>query len=375
MPEEHALLSASGSALWLHCAAGVLRSKGIKDETSAYAEEGRRAHEQAEFMIRKRIAEEVGETFKGTDPYPEFAGDVEPYVLHCVILTSFAEWVGIEQRLDFSQWVPEGFGTGDFVSIVEIPKVEDEYEIVVVDLKFGKGVKVFADTPQLRLYALGALAAHQWDYHITRVRCVIHQPRLDHVDEYTISVDELLDWAENTVKPAASRALVPNAPATPGDKQCRWCRVKTTCRERALDVLAKAESHHPLDPTTIATLLPVAEELGKWAKDLQEYALKIAVDGSTIPGHKLVEGRVNRQWTAEAAEILMDYLPEEQVYSPRKLIGLTEAQKLLGGKKAAAPVLDAATVSRAGKPTLVPESDPRPPMSQTSANQFPIYED
>jgi hypothetical protein len=371
----HALLSASGSATWLACAAAIERSRGLPEQTSPFAEEGRQAHECAELLL---LGKDVPEHLR------HFIPEVQPYVDYVRLLFAETTKLFVEERLDYSEWVPGGFGTADAV-VIELDSVMAQLDICeepiasgeahIVDLKFGKGVKVFASTPQLKLYALGVLSQYQWEYGIDTITAHIVQPRLDHTDSVEYKASDLLDWAENTVRPAAALALQDGNPATPGESQCRWCRARHTCRERVVYMLSQVPGSPTISPAELGALIPVAEEVKAWSTHLLDYARQQAAAGAAIPGHKLVAGRGARKWTTEAPEILAQYLPEDDIYE-KKLLGVTAITKLLGGKKIADPVLDLATVSSPGKPTLVANSDPRPAIeASTSPDSFPIGED
>ena len=349
----HAKLSASGSATWLYCAASPRLCAGIKDESSPFAEEGTRAHAQAEAMLTG-----------AEQPHPEMAADVQPYVDLVLELSAGAELL-IEQLLEYTEWVPNGFGTADAVIILD-------GVLIIVDLKFGKGIKVSAEgNTQPRLYALAALQRWQWEHGIEKVVMIISQPRLDHVSREEITVDELLEWGE-WVKERAAATEDPKAVATPGHKQCRWCKARFTCRARAIDALHVAGSDY-LTPADIAMLLPHIAEVKSWVGDLEQQAMNLLESGSDVPGYKLVEGRSVRKLTDSAADILRTAGLDDSAIYRQSYRTLTDIEKALGGKKKAAPVLEQCTTKPAGKPAIVQTSDPRPPISGNVA-QFEIGE-
>ena len=344
----HAKLSASGSATWLNCAASPRLCANIPNESSHFAEEGTRAHAQAEAMLTG-----------AEQPHPDMADDVRPYVEFVEELAAGAE-LHIEQRLEYTEWVAEGFGTADAVII-------SGDTIIVVDLKFGKGVKVSADeNPQLRLYALAALQKWHWDKGITQVRAIVSQPRLDHISSEELSVQDLLTWGE-WVKERAILTTEPTAKATPGEKQCRWCRARYTCRARAIASLTVIGSDH-LSPADIGALLPHLAEVKSWASDIEAQAMTLLEAGSEVTGYKLVEGRAIRTLTDTAVDTLRAAgLDDEAIYR-QSYRTLGDIEKALGGKKKAAPVLEKCTTKPAGKPAIVPNSDPRPALNGTVAN-------
>lgn len=350
---DHAKLSASGSATWLYCPAAPRICAGLPEETSPYAEEGTRAHAQAEAMLR------------GVEgPHPELGRDVIPYYELVRSLVGQDDTLSIEQQVSFDEWVPGGFGTADTVIL------HADGTITVVDLKFGQGVKVFApENPQLRLYALGAVQAHQFTHDITTARMIICQPRMDHVSEETLDVLALLEWGE-WVKERAHAAQDPDAVAVPGEKQCRWCTARRICRARAQYIMNVVGSEH-LTPTDVARLLPFVAQAEAWAKDIADHARELLAGGVDVPGYKLVEGRSVRKFTEDAPDILRAAgLSDEQIYR-QELRTLSDIEKALGGKKKAAPTLEKATAKNPGTPTVVETSDPRPAISANVVAQFP----
>lgn len=369
----HALLSASGASRWINCPPSARLTEHIPESRSEYANEGTAAHELSEILLRrslypcnfkerKRLAYLL-EQFKATNPYygPEMENAVQDYV--DIVNERFMEaksrssaaLVLLEERLDYSEWVPDGYGTGDVVLI-------SDGVLEVIDLKYGKGVSVSAvGNPQIRLYALGAWSAYSYLYDIQEVRMTIVQPRLDSVSSDTLSIEELTEWAESVVKPAATLADAGEGEYKAGD-HCRWCKVKANCRARA-DENMKALAHEFKDPALldneeIGSILFVAEQLKAWAKDVEEYAFEQAKKGSKIPQWKLVEGRSNRVITdkEEAGRRLgragvMQFLKTS-------LLPLGELEKTVGKKKLA-DILGDLIIKPPGKPVLVPETDKR----------------
>jgi hypothetical protein len=272
----------------------------------------------------------------------------------------------LEQRLDFSEWVPEGFGTGDVVIIAD-------GQLEIIDLKYGKGVPVEAEgNPQLRLYGLGAYNTFSLLFDIKSVRMTIDQPRLDSVTSCELLVEDLLEWAENEVKPKAADAWEGRGKYQPGGHY-RFCRGKALCKARAeanLE-LAKYDFTDPniLMPDEIGEILGRLDELMNWAGTVKDYALEQAEKhGVRWPGWKLVEGRSNRKYSdqdAIASTLTGAGIQEALIYE-RSLLGITAMEKALG-KKQFETLLGDLIIKPAGKPVLVPENDKRPEIGSVSS--------
>lgn len=275
----------------------------------------------------------------------------------------------VEQRLDFSPWVPEGFGTGDLVLIT------DDY-VWVLDLKGGKGVLVDAvDNSQMRLYGLGAYNELSHLYDIKRVRMTVLQPRKGNYSSEEMSTDELLRWADDFVKPRATLAWDGLGEFVPGEHCASgFCRARFTCAARAEANLAVARSDFALQPPELLTMeqltsvLERADEAIKWLSDVQTYALQQAQQGHAIDGWKLVEGKSNRKYANadEVAKRLVDGGVPEAVIYERALLGITAMEKALG-KKVFGELVGDLLVKPAGKPTLVPAADKRPAFSSVAS--------
>ena len=360
----HALLSASSADRWLHCPPSVRLTEGLEDKGSSYAAEGTLAHAMAEEALTAFMeAREPGfEPFR-KDPYyyPGMEEDILPYTDYVKeTFLAGAEELYLEQRLDFSAYVPRGFGTGDAVLL-------SQGQVEIVDLKFGKGVPVSPiRNPQLMLYGLGAYLASDWFFNIDLVRMTIVQPRLDFIDTYELSADMLLDWAKNTVAPKAKLAF-----AGKGDMQagswCRWCKLKGTCKVRARQHMDfyQTSSDRELGPEEIANVLAEADAIKAWLTDIETAATDTITAGGLIPGWKLVEGRSNRKITDPdglAAALKAGDYTEADIYKPQELKTLTALEKLVG-KKAFASDYGSFITKPPGKPTLAPESDKRPALN------------
>ncbi|MCO7125090.1 DUF2800 domain-containing protein [Sporolactobacillus shoreicorticis] len=378
---DHANLSASGSSRWLHCPPSAKLELQYPDDgvASVFAQEGTLAHELAELHLLYEIGKLTKSVFtrrlnkyKKNELFAEEMLDyVDVYVTTVMERLSGAKaeagdaFLMIEQRLDFSPWVPGGFGTGDAL-------VLSDKAIEVVDLKYGKGVPVSAiGNTQMRLYALGAMNGFGALYEPDHVRMTIVQPRLDSISTDQLTVDELEAWAMKTVKPTADQAAAGEGEFLAGD-WCRFCRARAVCRARAdknLE-LAKLDFADPptLAPEEIGDVLTKADELRKWAEDVENYALVNAQNGTKFPGWKLVEGRSNRKYTDEdqvAEKLRKEKYTDEQIFQ-KKLLAITKMQKLLG-KKRFDELLSGLVVKPAGKPTLARESDKRPEIGSTAS--------
>lgn len=358
----HAILSASSAARWLQCPPSARLNAAVPDTVSEYAAEGTRAHAAAEACLNAYL--------KGRKAKPKYDdGEMEEavarYIDVCVEKITAARKatkdavIRVEQRLDFSAYVKDGFGTGDMVIISD-----DVLEIV--DLKYGKGVPVSAvHNPQMRLYALGAVEEYALLYGFSNVRMTIVQPRLDSVSSDVIAVADLITWGEE-IKKTADLAFEGKGEFAAGD-HCRFCKVRARCGALADYELAEVNKYLPdeaweLAPDSLTAILRKARAIKNWLKDVEEYALTEALGGREWPGMKLVEGSSRRTIAdpGAAAEVLQQegYTPED-VYKPKELQTLTHLDKLVG-KKRLAELLHDYIVKPQGKPTLVGIEDPRP---------------
>ncbi len=362
MPDKHAVLSASSAHRWLACPPSARLNAAMPEVSSEFAAEGTDAHSLCEYRLKKALGIEATDPTENLTYFSEEMSDcADDYAAYVMGVATDAKStckdpiVLIEQRLDFSRWVPGGFGTGDCVIVAD-------GTLDVIDFKYGVGVVVDAEeNPQMSCYALGALALFDGIYDIDTVRMTIFQPRRERVSTFTATKDELLKWADEVLSPAAALAANGEGEFKAGD-HCRFCKVTATCRKRAeynLE-LAKYDFAPPdtLDNTEIAAVLEKADALISWAEDVKEYALKQALSGISYPGFKIVEGRSNRKYTDEkavaAAVSGAGFDPFE-----KRLLGLTDMTKLLG-KKRFEELLGGLIYKPHGKPVLVPESDKRP---------------
>lgn len=375
----HAICSASGSGKWLVCTPSARLEEGFPDEGSAFASEGTLAHEAFDAMLRCYLNGNddaaVAHAMAIIATLPEGMLDHVQEAFDRgvkLIIDAYARCpdpvILAEKRLDYSRWVPEGFGKGDLVIITD--------DLVdVADLKYGKGVLVPAQgNSQMRLYGLGAYNELSHLYPIKRVRMHVFQPRLDNWGSEELSVEELLTWAEDVVVPKAKLAFAGEGEMVAGDHcHSSFCRARFTCPERDKARRELAETSFSLQPPAALTVQQMAQVLSRadqvirWLSDVKEWAFQQAEKGNPVPGFKLVEGRSNRKYRSEEEIINLlnvEGIPEALVYK-RNLIGITEMEKLLGKKKFA-EVLGNAIEKPQGKPTLVPESDKRPALDMLS---------
>lgn len=372
MPEVHARLSASGAKKWINCPGSIQLEEQFKDTTSEFAQEGTTAHALAEAKLKlamKKInrtrysamikkLETNGEMDDYTDGYRDFV--IEKYN-EALRVTPDAKLL-IEQRLDFSRWVPGGFGTGDAVII-------GDRILEIIDLKYGTGVKVSAkNNPQLRLYALGALEAFDFLYDIEVIKTTIYQPRIDNISSENLFAEELYQWG-NIVAEKAKKAADDNITECCAGDYCDdgFCKARAVCRayaEKRLE-LARLDFKRPAELTLeeIAEIIEQSQKLEKWAKLVSDYAIDQAVNhGVEIPGYKLVEGRSNRKYCKNDDEIgailIKNGYAENDIFK-RSIKGIGDMETLLGKSKFSKLLKDC-VIKPQGRPTLAPIDDKRP---------------
>lgn len=364
----HALLSPSASHRWLHCTAAPRLEEGIKDEGSDYAAEGTLAHAYCAMKLKNFLGlptdgekEEIAALQEkyGTGEMAEYTDTYATIVLEkynaARAATPDAQLL-VETRLDFSDYVPEAFGTADAIIIAD-------GTMEVIDFKYGKGVKVSAtENPQMMIYALGAYARFAFEYRIDNLRATIVQPRIDNLSEYEITVEELTAWAANVLTPAAEKAYKGEGPQTPG-AWCQFCKVKNQCRalaNRCKEVVA-------VDPKLITPeelakdVLPMVPIVKTWISGVEDFALAQALSGVQLPGWKIVEGRSVRKITdtdSVAAVLTKNGYKQNDIFKPVEMRTITDLEKLVGKKQFAAMCGEWINKPQ-GKPTLAPEGDKR----------------
>ena len=396
MPGKHAVLSASSSKQWLHCPPSARLQEDFPKESSVYAEEGTWAHELCEYKVKKYLHERkkrpqseffTEEIEQATDVYAEFVISI----IEEMRRNGCEPLCFVEERLDFSNIVPEGFGTGDMIIL---GKDEQGRGLLhICDYKNGKGVFVDAhENSQMMLYATGALNAYGYIYEIETVRMSIIQPRLENISTYEMSAANLRDWGES-IRPIAQMAFEGKGEQHPGD-WCRFCRAKPVCkacmeealglaREEFLDLDggALAEEAEETDATApynadtstpvfkapglvsfaeLVKVLPTLNRISSWIESVFAFVSGEAINhGVPVEGYKVVEGRSKRIFTDTKAVIKA---AESEGYTDiykQELLTLTEFEKMMGKKKFA-EILGQYVTKPPGKLALVPESDPRP---------------
>jgi hypothetical protein len=374
---KHSLLSASGSATWLYCSGSVEAQKPYKESRSGFADEGTAAHELAELCLKGNL-----------NPY-DFESKTLPETNWITIDKSMcrhvSDYMGFieefkghkiyEQKLDYSEYAQDGFGTADCVIL-------DGDTVIIIDLKYGQGIKVNADTTQTKIYALGVLSEFGMLQDIKTIRMFIYQPRLDHVDENVMTIDELLRFGE-WVKDRAQAAMKPNAPLTAGDKQCLWCKHKARCPElmRYTENAIQNEfadfddmvSVNRLNDDQLSIALSSAPLIKSWLSAVEEVVKERLESGEGFKGYKLVEGRSSRDWADidEAESALRIDHTDEELYE-MNFISVAKFEKLVGKKNI--KEFENLIVKKTGKPTVALETDPRKSLS-VSSNDFSDFDD
>lgn len=376
--EKHSTLSPSAAHRWLNCTAAPLLEACVPDTPSDFANEGRLAHAICAKLLKKAmqlpIDKEEAEIAEYSEQY--YTGEMREYteayyvlVMECLtaarVKTPDAQLL-VETRVDLSHWVPGAYGTADAIILAD-----DTLEII--DFKYGKGVAVSANrNPQMMIYALGTLDAFADLYRIEHVRMTIVQPRTGNLSQYELTPEELTEWAETVLLPKAEEALSGGKQA-PGE-WCRFCKVRNSCR--ALAALALEHGAHQEDPRLLTPeeiadeVLPKLPIIKAWVSSVEEYALQQALGGVALPGYKVVAGRSVRKITDPegAMQALAEGgYPRETYMKPPELRGITDLERLVG-KKMLGNLLGDFITKPAGKPTLVPDDDPRPAYNSAASD-------
>lgn len=377
-PTKHAILSASSSHRWLNCSPSARLEQEFEDRETEAAAEGTAAHALCEHKLRRALKlqsrrkpiskYDCDEMDLHTDNYVQFVLETLAEARqHCA-----DPLINIEQRLDFSCYVPDGFGTGDCIII-------SDKTMHVIDFKYGQGVLVEAEqNPQMMLYALGALRLFDSLYDIDEVAMTIYQPRRENISTWTIAVDDLKAWAETELVPKAKLAYEGKGEYLPGP-WCTFCKAAVKCRARAEEKLRLAQYEFARPPlltdAEIEDILDKLSDLTSWANEIMAYAQDAALNqGKQWRGWKVVEGRSNRKYSNEEAVIEAANAAGYHDIFRKSLIPLTEMEKLMG-KQEFHDILGGLIVKPAGKPTLVPVSDKRPAITSANIDFNEIQED
>lgn len=362
---DHALLSASSAHRWLACPPSAVAAEAYPEQDTEFTREGRLAHEVAECMARNGGCFGVGDELYAercadiTHEMTECAGGYSDYIQE--LTKSDSAVVLLEQKVDYSLWAPDGFGTCDCIII------QDDV-LTIIDYKYGQGVAVSAEgNPQMKLYALGALNDYGIAYDVTRVEMHIYQPRMNNISASSLMVEDLMEWAEKEVKPIAQKAAKGKGTYKPGE-HCRFCPHAGRCRALTKLCTEYVETHDlrvgvpHLAPYEVADVLAMEPLIALWLKRIKAQALNTLLDGGEIPGYKVVEGKLgNRKWKDElqVAKTLEEAGRSREEYTETKLLSPAAMDKAIGKKVVAELLAD--MIDRApGAPIVVPASDKRP---------------
>ena len=372
----HAILSPSSAKRWINCPPSARINAEAPQAETVYTREGTLAHSVCELKARKHFLTGIGPKkyaaqmarFKADELWQDemdgFTDDYLGALKDIAAEYKAPPYVALEQRVDFSEYVPDGFGTADCIMIGAVDGVEGDV-LHVVDFKYGKGVEVEAENnPQMMLYAVGALIEYALIYDVQTVRMTIVQPRIKREpDTWESSSADLWSWANGVVYPAAQQAIAGEGDYAEGE-WCRFCAIRGSCRARAAANTAIEDFGFRQPPELtdeeVARALEQGQRLKAWLSDLEEYALGACLQGRELPGWKAVEGRSVRAWTdqdgaftaAKAAGV-----PEEMLYE-RKPVTLAALEKIMG-KKPFAEAMKDYVATPPGKPTLARADDKR----------------
>ena len=384
----HALLSASGASRWMKCTPSARLEDPFPSKTSVHAEEGTLAHEFADVELKRNQNILTEEAYQAklselrdhelyTDDMEEHVSVYTDYVLEQLASSRGGSLI-IEERVNFTAYVPEGYGTCDAIILPSLSTIPTQHPamLFVTDLKYGKGVQVDAeDNPQLKLYALGAYLRYDLTHDIQIIRLSIVQPRLDHISTWDISVEDLLKWAKDVLKPLAEKAYKGEGELCAGS-HCRFCKVAPRCRALSeysmeaarMDFADEDEPDSLLSDKEMVELYLQIPTIETWIKAVHNYMHDQAVGGKRYPGLKLVEGRSNRVWTnkEKVIETLKDHIYSDNQIMQSKLAGIGVIEKLMG-KVQFKHVLGSLVVKPTGKASLVHESDKRPAIGLAQA--------
>ena len=375
----HAILSPSSASRWLSCTPSARLEQSFPDNSGEAAAEGTLAHSLGELLLRRFLSlidyPNYLHCLKLIENDPLYNEDLRSHAegYAAFVIEQFEEakkhtpdaLLFIEKSLNLTDFIPEGFGTGDAVIIAD--GVLD-----IIDLKYGKGVPVSCErNKQMMLYGLGALKEFDFTYDINRVRMTVYQPRLDNISSWEIDAAELMHWGTTELIPKAEQAFAGEGEFCPGD-HCRFCKVKPQCKALADQQLEVAKYDFKPGPlltdSDITDILKRADAFTSWIKSVEEFAFNEALNGKKWPGFKLVEGRSNRIYVDQervAKKLIQEGFDENTIYT-KSLLGITAMEKAIT-KKSFEALLSDLVIKPAGKPTLVPEMDKRPEWSSTES--------
>lgn len=361
----HALLSASSAERWLNCPPSAVAAEAYTNEGTDFTREGTLAHEVAE-RVAQCAVDGIKYDWKRCEDWS--SEDVTPEMIDCAM--AYADYIQeqihdpdalvmLEQRVDFSPWVPGGFGTADCIII-------QGNTMDVIDYKYGKGVAVSAvDNPQEKCYGLGALNDYGFAYEIERVRLHIYQPRINNVSVYELTAEDLLAWGEE-IKPVADQAAKGKGKYNAGS-WCKFCPHAGRCRTLTKICSEYVQTHGlkvrvpVLAPHEVAEVLAMEPMVSLWLKRVKDQALSTMLNGETVPGFKVVAGRGSRTWAddLEVAKLLEGNGYTREDITETTLLSVAKMEKALGKKKVA-ELLTGQILNHTGAPTIAPESDKRP---------------
>ena len=373
---KHAVLSASSSHRWLNCNPSARLELEFEDRESEAAAEGTAAHALCEHKLKRALKKRSKKPVSqyDNDEMDAYTDDYVQFVLETIAeakQTCNDPLVMVEQRLDFSCYVPDGFGTGDCIIVAD-------HRMHIIDFKYGQGVLVESEqNPQMMLYALGALRIYEDLYDIDEVALTIFQPRRENISTWVISVAGLKKWAEDVLKLKAELAFAGQGDYCPGP-WCTFCRAAVKCRARAEEKLRLAQYEFAAPP--LLTDAEIEEILGKigdlthWANEIMAYAQEAALQGKEWNGWKVVEGRSVRKYSDEAAVIRAAQAAGYEDIYKKSLLPITEMEKYMG-KQRFQEILGSLVFKPPGKPTLVPISDKRPAINDVKTDFTAIQEE
>ncbi|MFA1015286.1 DUF2800 domain-containing protein [Dubosiella newyorkensis] len=356
MPSQHAFLSASSSSKWLNCPVSAKLESTFPNTDTIYTQEGTLAHSICEEKLKKWKSKGRKKIECSDKEMDEATTDYKDYVVSIYNSHNNPELL-IEERLDYSRWVPSGFGTGDALIV-------SDAGLDVIDFKYGKGVPVDPEeNSQLMLYAAGAIDLLGSFYDFERVTLHIFQPRIQNVASWETTKTAILDWLETIVVPAAQKAMTGEGEACAG-AHCRFCKARSTCKARAaqMEEIAAYRRRHLLSQKEISLLLNELDPIQAWAKELQDEALRQALEGAEFEGWKVVEGTSRRTISDKESlvqKLLAEGYEENKLYKPKELLGIGGLEKMCG-KKRFAELAEVYIDKPRGKPVLVPITDKRP---------------